>query len=355
MTRRRGSIQHRSGRWEARLALHGRRLWLGRHDTEEQAQEAIDRALADKGPLSDETVAQFCDRWVSDYPRHRATTNHVNRYAAKRIKEITEPRISHLPMRSVTRSQARAFVLAFPYLRDFLRAMYYDAISDELVKGNPFANLRLPSPRGRADLVPLTEEEVGQLAAAADRFGYGALILVAAGTGMRTGELFELRWEDIDFRSGTIHIRRRMKSEKGGTIVLPDLARAAIESLPRPREGGLVFRTRRGRKLTSSNFRPYWYPIRELFEAQLPPARAQELREARMDKGSLVLYELRHAFASHMLNRGASPLDVAIQLGHKGTELVEKLYGHPDQELARERLRRAMGENVAELREVSNG
>jgi len=368
MTRRRGSIQYRAKKYEARLYLHGRRLWLGRHWTEHQAQRAIDEVLAEaptpqevqeiavqirrKAPPSVETVEHFANRWVNHYPRRRDTTNQTNHYAAKRIAELD---IRHFRMRDVTRPIAREFALKHPYLLPACRAMFNDALDDEIVEVNPFAKLRLPTSRGRADLVPLTPDEVGQLATIADRYGFGALVLVAAYTGMRTGELFELRWEDIDFKTGTIRIRRRMKSERGQTIILADLPREALQSLERPVEGGYVFRTKRGHQLTSSNFAWSWHVIRDAFEMQLPAKRAQQLREARLDNGPLQLYELRHAYASHMLDRGAKPMDVAMQLGHRGTELLEQLYGHPDQQLAQERLRRAMGENVAELREASNG
>jgi integrase len=78
-----------------------------------------------------------------------------------------------------------------------------------------------------------------------------------------------------------------------------------------------------------------------------------------MDKGSLRLYELRHYYVSHMLDLGVSAADIAIQVGHRGTQLIHSLYGHPSEDLARQRLRAAMGENVTQLksvdREASNG
>jgi integrase len=63
-------------------------------------------------------------------------------------------------------------------------------------------------------------------------------------------------------------------------------------------------------------------------------------------------YELRHFGASYMLNDlEIEPWIIAEQLRHKdGGKLVLKLYGHPDRRKAIDRMRRAFGGNVRQLR-----
>jgi integrase len=67
------------------------------------------------------------------------------------------------------------------------------------------------------------------------------------------------------------------------------------------------------------------------------------------------LYELRHFCAAWLFNDHQLPAqDVAQQLGHTdGGALVQRLYGHPSETLARERIRRAVGGNVTPLRPVA--
>jgi integrase len=67
------------------------------------------------------------------------------------------------------------------------------------------------------------------------------------------------------------------------------------------------------------------------------------------------LYELRHFCAAWLFNDHQLPAqDVAHQLGHTdGGALVQRLYGHPSESLARERIKRAVGGNVTPLRAVS--
>jgi integrase len=56
----------------------------------------------------------------------------------------------------------------------------------------------------------------------------------------------------------------------------------------------------------------------------------------------LDLYGLRHACATLLLERGVTPADVAVQLGHSdGGRLVQVLYGHPSEDRARDRLKLA--------------
>jgi integrase len=61
-------------------------------------------------------------------------------------------------------------------------------------------------------------------------------------------------------------------------------------------------------------------------------------------------YELRHFCATHLLELGVSHADVAVQLGHTdGGARVMSTYGHPSEDLARERLKRAYTTNVVRL------
>ena len=71
--------------------------------------------------------------------------------------------------------------------------------------------------------------------------------------------------------------------------------------------------------------------------------------------GALDWHSLRHVAGSLMAERGLSAQDIAYQLGHTdGGRLAQRLYIHTYEESARERIKRAFGENVAPLRAVSD-
>ena len=71
---------------------------------------------------------------------------------------------------------------------------------------------------------------------------------------------------------------------------------------------------------------------------------AQPFRAGWVARGgrSIDLYELRHACATMLVERGLNVGDVAFQLGHQdGGRLVMTLYGHPGEDAIRDRLKMA--------------
>jgi integrase len=65
------------------------------------------------------------------------------------------------------------------------------------------------------------------------------MMRLALCTGMRRGELFKLKWDDVDFERGFIHIREP-KGGKSQKIPLNSRARELLRSIPR-RNSGYVF------------------------------------------------------------------------------------------------------------------
>ena len=84
----------------------------------------------------------------------------------------------------------------------------------------------------------LTEREIEKLmdAASGNRWGHrdATAILFAYSHGLRASELVALRWDDIDFRTGKLHVRR----SKGGTASVHPIGGRELRALRRlQREG----------------------------------------------------------------------------------------------------------------------
>jgi integrase len=225
--------------------------------------------------------------------------------------------------------------------------MFTDAINDGLHPSpNPFASLRLEQPRGRKDLIALREPEVHALADAAlqvhGSFGsaFRAMILFAAYVGLRPGELYALERSDV--RGDEVTIRqsldgtgqiKRPKNGRERIVILPPQARGALQDVTPWVDVPWLFTTPRGRRFSKGTHLYYWRPVRAAF-----------------GRPTMDFYELRHFCATHLLELGVSHADVAVQLGHTdGGALVMSTYGHPTEQEARERLKRAYGLNVASL------
>jgi len=340
------SVRKRGGSWAVTVydpASQGKR-WVGTYATQKEANRAEARALLATREAR-ETVGGYASRWLELHPRpRRATELHyqeqirsfVDRYGATRLA-------------SVTRTLAREWAIEHRGQAGALRAMFADARRDDLIADNPFTELRLQQSRGRRDLEVLTVAEVEALAdVARAKFGPGfaAFVLTAAYCGLRPGEMYALKWPSIDFAADEIAVTASYSSRSAETtapknnrhrlIVLFPEAKAALLTIGRP-DDGYVFRTLQGGQLTGRTLHYYWDPCRTA-----------------VGRPTMSTYELRHFAAAHMLNTlGHEAEDVAYQLGHTdGGTLIRKLYGHPSEELARQRLKGGFGRKVRPLRAV---
>ena len=344
MARKRGKRWTASG-YDKAL---GRKRHLGTFDTRRKAAEAEAAWKLRSHSTGRETCDEFAARWMRDFPRPRKSTTMTNDEHTKTFAKD----FKGVKLCDVDRPTARTWALKHRGDLTTVRAMFADALRDGLIDFNPFAELRIARGRGRKDIVALTESELIQLAdLALDRrmelgdFGpsYRAMILFAGYVGLRPGELFAVRRDDLSGQLCTIersysshsHETTPPKNGKSRTVTIPPVARDALSDVPE-HASGLLFVTPGGKQWTASLHHRYWTKLRLL-----------------ADRPGLDLYELRHCAATMLLERGVTPWDTATQLGHTdGGRLVQTLYGHPSEDAARARLLAAWGEDVAPLAAV---
>lgn len=184
----------------------------------------------------------------------------------------------NLPIRSIDDDHVSAWLRGGQNLATVpaLRAFFNDASSvpaGRLVKENPFANLRLPSSRGRRDTQPPNQVEIARLLSCADELtppSFAAFVLTAVSEGMRPGELDALTWEQIDLQSGTILVDRQWnaktreftlpKHRHARTIALTEPVPERLLSLPR--ESEYAFTTLRGTHYRPSTRVYHWNRVR---------------------------------------------------------------------------------------------
>ena len=174
------------------------------------------------------------------------------------------------------------------------------------------------------------------------------MILFAAYVGLRAGELYALDRSQIDLAAGEVRIERSYgsktremtlpKNGRSRTVILPPPAREALRSTPRRPDQEHVFAGKRGQRLSATTHFHLWNPVR-----------------AAAGTPELDWHHLRHVAGSLMADRGLSAQDIAYQLGHTdGGRLAQRLYIHTYEDSAKERIRRAFGENVAPLRPLGD-
>jgi integrase len=169
-----------------------------------------------------------------------------------------------------------------------------------------------------------------------------ALYALAITTGMRQGELLALRWTDVDLKAGTLAVRHTLQ-RRTPVLAEPKTDRArrtlrlgpgAIEVLRDHRnrqhlkvgrswtEESYVFTSRSGTPLDSRNV-------------------TQDLQDAltRLDLPRQRFHDLRHAYATLMLEDGEELAVVSRALGHADLSTTADVYAH----LTSKMLERAAG------------
>jgi len=313
----------------------------GTFDTKREARQAEAEAKTRRGRTADsETVASFTARWVTDFPRPKASTN---RHNAERVSDFAAQH-GRLRMSDVDARLVDRYLSADPQRKQrvpALRAMFNDAKRRGVVTSNPFAELGIRRAKGNEGKQPPSQEQVSRMLELAWDLtppSFAAWLSVACYTGMRPGELDALRWSRIDFSGGWVQVleqwnvgaRAFTEPKKGPReIALTDPARAALLRLPRECEW--AFPTVRGAWYTPSSRSHHWNRVR--CAAGMP---------------DVTLYLATRHFAGWWLTNIAElpSEDVALQLGHSdGGQLIRRLYGHRDRRRALERVKQAYAEH----------
>jgi len=289
----------------------------------EQRRRASLGALYQAPP---ETFGQFCDGWLERYAlrvrqstlaRVRDVLPHLEPFGAIALDEIRPANVED-HVAAVARRAPRQAELALRVLKQVLaNAKERGHLVDEGV-------FRIKAPRrDQLEMRFLAWHEVEDLAANTI-LPYGNLVLLAALTGLRQGELFALRDRDVDLDAMTVQVEHGayqgelvpVKTRASRRRV--DLSNTAAHVLRRqllarkPNERGLVFPSPEGRILNDDNFRHRVYR---------PAVRRTKLTGLRF-------HDLRHTYAALMVAAGAHPKYLQAQMGHSSIRVTLDLYGH---------------------------
>ena len=335
-------------RWEGRVYLgqdesgRERYEWVGRFPTKRERDGAVARRkleLADESaqarlPAGERvTVAEYADLTLVRKVDGRLRTNDgrpfkdssldTERAALRAFKAAFADR----PLASIERHEAIAWAERSPAgAVAVVVTLFNRAVDEEVVDRNPFRGLGRRG-RGRSDQDPPTVDEFERLLDACDALDdyapqMRALLVFGAYTGMRPGELFALEWSDIDFAANRVQVQRRVykgrvdlpKSNQARTIALPPPARDVLLGQP-TRSGDLVFRSKRGDRLSQATLSGYWSQVKA---------------RAALD---FDFYLATKHYGVHLLYRlGLSTRAIGAQMGWSegAVEKLLRVYGHID-------------------------
>ena len=210
-----------------------------------------------------------------------------------------------------------------------IKSFYRYLFIEKLILDNPIEIIDSPSPWRKLPNV-LSTEEIDNLIAAPDIQTSGglrdlAMLELLYATGLRVTELISLKLGTVDLNVG--YLRTMGKGSKERVVPFGDAARIAIEnyilkvrpSLSKKTQSTDLFLTRRGTAMTRQGF---WKILKKY------------ITKAKIS-GNVSPHTLRHAFATHLLERGADLRSVQQMLGHSDISSTQ-IYTHILKERMRE-------------------
>jgi integrase len=200
------------------------------------------------------------------------------------------------------------------------------AISKDQLAVNHARGVKVIGTRVPKKLTFPPKEAVRALLAIADA-DLRPILLVAAATAVRAGELWALRWRHLDFAKRELTVETRVdaygdedvtKTDAGtravpiGDAVLVELKAWKLRS-PRSKPDDLVFANRVGKHVSHTNFLHRDWA--ELFDKPGAPARFR-------------FHDFRHFAISCWIEAGLPPKTVQTFAGHSTLAMTMDLYGH---------------------------
>ena len=309
---------------------------------------------------TDITVEKWIDEWLDNYAKPRIRPRTLEKYTSS-LKNYIVPKFKEVPLRDLNSAMLQRHFNALLELgrkdgqglspstigaaRRYFAQSVDDAIKEGILMQNPVRMTKAPRLQ-RKEIIVINKEEIFELIEKARKIDHPfmsammpQLIELTVHTGLRQGEVFGLKWDDVDFVNGCIFIRRSLAHVVGKGAVFQEpktkgsrrrvlLLSEDVSKLQEYRKWqrqyaddlgdkfewhNLLFTSPFGMPISPTNFsRRYFKPL---------------LAQCRIDKG-FTFHGLRHTHATLLLQQGVNPKIVQERLGHSSIKVTMDTYSH---------------------------
>ena len=326
------------------------------------------------------SYSDYLDYWLNNYCKNNLKYNTIQAYKTI-INKYIKPKIGKYKLSTLTSVSLNTFIIDLVNEYDFSREYYKNILKVikesfreacnlyGIIKYNPALTIRLPKiDKSEEDTKHLyTQKEIDSII---ERFKnnktFICAFLTSCFTGMRTGEVFALTWEDIDFENGIINVQH------------------SVYDKPKDKDGRWFIgstKTESGKRkiyigdtlnIALSNYKELKERLKELYGKDYKYYHIEEVKNnyGKVIENRIVLnkncgeknlnlvftkddgtftgtdlirypfkviheelgikrcrfYDLRGSYATKVLNNGTEIKDVANLLGHRNVETTENYY-----------------------------
>lgn len=331
-----GSIYRRKdGRYVGEYTdANGKRRYVsGKSKTDVKAKIKTKLKEKDEGVAYDAanlTFGAYLDQWLSTTKatiRDRSWLRYeqmVRVHLKPTLENVKLERLNTLQLQDLyTKKLQTLSPRTVHYIHTTAHKSLKQAVGWSLVPRN-VADAATPPKPTKAEITPLTQNQIKTLLDAARDDKLYALYVLAVTTGARSGELLGLQWKDVDLEEGKLTINRSVyngvvsppKTTSGRrTIRLSKLAISALKAhrikAAKQRISEWVFSTAKGTPISCHNLHNRsWKPL--LKRAGLPHTTR--------------FHDLRHSCITYLLSKSVPIKVVSEMAGHSDVSLTLSVY-----------------------------
>ena len=354
-----GSIRKRTdGRWEGRYTA-GRNPATGKAiyknvlgKTQAEVKEKLKKVIEETKELDiakaeSYTVGRWMDVWYEYYAKIKVRVSSHKTYEGY-IKNHIKPNIGTIPLTKLTtldlqmmyqklltggrvdrlESQNQPKGLSAKTVRNLnqiISSAMKLAMEQKLIAHNPADGCALPRVEHR-EMKTLPAEQLAAFLNEAKKTGTYEMYYLDLATGMRRGELLGLKWEDIDFDHGAIHICRQIARLNGTVQEAPLKTKNSYRNIS---IGADAVQLLKQKKEQDNGKSVYVFPSPS--GGPLAPDSVLHMLHRVLKRAGLPkirFHDLRHTFATLALQNGVDIKTVSGMLGHFSAGFTLDTYAH---------------------------
>ena len=351
-----GLVRKRSdGRWEGRVVVGYDDKGLPKTKnvlakTKTECAEKLEKLREEYRPPStrckpDMLFGDYIDFWYENFckPAVRPLTqqNYENR-----IYDHIIPEIGKIPLNKLSQNDLQQFYARLkkngrkirveqygPELSDRMvrachascRSALEKAVEDGLIRTNPAIGCKLP-PKKAHEMQVLSREDLGRFLKQTKEDGFYEFFLLELGTGMRRGEMLGLMWDDLNFRTGELHVCRQVCAVDGKLEISVPKTKSSVRTIVLP--PSLVAVLKEYKKTVDSR---WMFPSPQNPDSSRYPTGTSDILGRILSRAGckrVRFHDLRHTFATMALENGMDVKTLSATIGHVSAATTLDIYSH---------------------------
>ena len=362
-----GVVQRKDKRYYARYTdFRGKRI-EGYFDKVTDAKRFVaeGKLNIDVSDVSDRkqsfTVDEWYDFWMITFKSGKSPNTQRN--YRDRYKSNIQPVIGDMPIEDVRVMHCQKVInnMVDKYAQGSIYQTYIcmggmlkSAVQNGIISKHPMDGLVMPRGRRKKDVHFLTIEEQEKFIRAASKTHNSAQFKLLLNTGLRTGELIGLSWDDVDFEARTISVNRTLEYRYSTRIwrAGPPKTMSSYRTIPMTKEAYEILlevwekkpfrkesellkqeleyidlRNNTTKKIKLSNLVFINYRTGEPTKNSSYDTNLYKICE-RAGIKPFCMHALRHTFATRCIERGVKPKALQKILGHSNLATTMDTYVH---------------------------